>query len=481
MAISIKAGTLSTPTVTGNQSYSVGFQPKLVIPITTYQTAVGAAVNAVLALGASRSSSVRDYSGAYSLDAAASSDTRADTSASRFIRVQNTAGTNVLSADFVSMDANGFTVNWTTVDASARIVNWLAIGGDLTVWSGQINSKASTGTQAYTGIGFIPQVLLLLKPHGQGTTTTAGGGVTVAPSFGWAASTTSRASMAAIDVDGQAAADSARYQRTDKCYTVLSTTGAVLIEADLTSFDADGFTLNWTTASGTARTVIAIALGGVQAKSGSFNQRSGTGSQAVTGVGFLPKALLTMGWGLVTNEGVITAGMENYFGWGTAAGEEGSVWVGSDDAADPSACDSAISTSSLIQTRTPGTGALVAEADLTSLDAGGFTLQYTTADTTARQNLYLAIGAPSGGAPGPWIEAGVVAKGVQAKLIEGLTNGVSYDVRVKTRDTSGNTTAGNTPVAQTPVASVNRAAPLKAPLVSVSRPSRGIAARRGRG
>lgn len=480
MSLLAKAGTLSTPTATGNQSYSVGWEPTVVLFYTTYQTATGTAAHAIGMIGAATSSTARHSSSTWSQDASANSDCEAATSASRTILVRDTTNTAVLSADFVSMDTAGFTLNWVAVNASSRIVHWLALGGDIQAWVGQISSKTTTGTQAYTGVGFLPTAILLLKPHGQGTTTTAGGGVTVAPSFGWASATTARGCMAAVDMHAQTAADSARYQRTDKCYAVLSNTGAVLIEADLTSFDSDGFTLNWTTAHSTARTVIAVALGGLQAKAGAWNQRSGTGSQAVTGVGFQSAALLAMGWGLVADTN-IAVDMGHSFGFATAASEEGCMWAGSDDAADPTACDSAISSSVTIQTRTPGTAALVAEAELTSLDSDGFTLNYTTADTTARQNLYLALGSLGGGSPGPWIEYDTVAKGVQSLVLDGLANDTEYEVRTRSRDTSGNTSAGSAAVAGTPVAAAAKPPFLRVPVVGTSRPGPVVAARRGRG
>lgn len=73
----------------------------------------------------------------------------------------------------------------------------------------------------------------------------------------------------------------------------------------------------------------------------------------------------------------------------------------------------------------------------------------------------LAVEHSGGAAAGPWSEAGVVVKGVQSLLISGLMNATSYDVRIKTRDTTGNTSAGNTPAASTPTAGSSRAPPLR--------------------
>lgn len=71
-------------------------------------------------------------------------------------------------------------------------------------------------------------------------------------------------------------------------------------------------------------------------------------------------------------------------------------------------------------------------------------------------------------AAGPWVDAGVVPKTVQELLIQGLINGVSYDVRLLPRDTSGNQNAGNTPAAATPAAAAKRSPAVRTPTVVVS-------------
>jgi hypothetical protein len=69
------------------------------------------------------------------------------------------------------------------------------------------------------------------------------------------------------------------------------------------------------------------------------------------------------------------------------------------------------------------------------------------------QNVTMITAHSGGVAAGPWISAGKVAEtGPQEKLITGLTNGVLYDVQVKTIDDDGNVSAGSTIVQGTPVA-----------------------------
>lgn len=85
----------------------------------------------------------------------------------------------------------------------------------------------------------------------------------------------------------------------------------------------------------------------------------------------------------------------------------------------------------------------------------------------------LAVLHSGSAAAGPWISAGLVAKGVQAKMITGLNNGMSYDVKSETIDTSGNRSAGSTPVSATPAAAAARPKHLLRPLAVAPAPRRG--------
>ena len=73
----------------------------------------------------------------------------------------------------------------------------------------------------------------------------------------------------------------------------------------------------------------------------------------------------------------------------------------------------------------------------------------------------LAVEHEGGAAPGPWEFVGEVDAGVQELLIDGLANGVSYDVFARTVDLSENISTGcdpesGTPAASSPVAAVAR-------------------------
>src|SRR5262245_38881916 len=76
--------------------------------------------------------------------------------------------------------------------------------------------------------------------------------------------------------------------------TIVDWNPIVLAEADLQSWDANNFTLNWIVNNATAYVVHFIAIGGpgVSAKVVSWTMGTTIGSKAVTGVGFAPDLVL---------------------------------------------------------------------------------------------------------------------------------------------------------------------------------------------
>jgi len=85
------------------------------------------------------------------------------------------------------------------------------------------------------------------------------------------------------------------------------------------------------------------------------------------------------------------------------------------------------------------------------------------------QNVTMIAAHVAGAAAGPWVSAGVVGKDEPSeKLITGLTNGVSYDVQIKTRDTSDNTSSGSSILSATPAAAPSGGGPPRSPIIHTS-------------
>jgi hypothetical protein len=378
MALSTFVGSFTVPAGTGNQATTgVGFQPKFVYFFGNGRTADGAAAGASntqspwWGFGISSSSRVVMTEGDDGLTA-----NNTATDATKCIKRINGV-TTVFAADLVSLDADGFTVNFTTANATAYVVNYMAFGGaDLTnVALKSFTSATATGNQATTGVGFQPDVMLLLGADNSASNNST--------NFGLAKSSSARstASQAANATTG------GRIQKTTVVYTNLDGGNSVRGEADLVSLDSDGFTLNWTTANANTHTIYALCLKGGSFKVGSFLQKTSTGSQATTGVGFQPTGLLCFSAGQTA--GAALSGIQ-YLYTGAASSATKRVAVHYD----------AGNWSGVSLDRThiynsygdDGTPTLQGQADLTSFDSDGFTLNYGASDATAREVIFLAVG-----------------------------------------------------------------------------------------
>jgi len=162
--------------------------------------------------------------------------------------------------DLVSLDSDGFTINVTTAPGAAIRVGYVALGGPaLSVKVGTYTSQTTTGTKATIGVGFQPEAIILGGlATALDTIETSMNGI-----LGLATGTSERAYTACVSGDNDPPSNTHRRLSTSACVGwVRASDGAVQMEADLSSFDADGFTLNYTTVTGetVARNYFYIAL-----------------------------------------------------------------------------------------------------------------------------------------------------------------------------------------------------------------------------
>lgn len=395
MAFSTKVGSFAMNTSTGNQSVTgLGFQPEAIIFFYNKETADGFSDGFQTGIGLATSSSNR------AAICVAGTDNVSPTVASR--RHDNTkcitygsaaAGALVVDADFVSMDADGFTVNITNADATSRVISFYAFGGsDLTnVFIKEWIGNATTGNQSMTGVGFQPDVLMDVSAI-FGTAPASGVGVCIL-SLGVGTSSSARGAMGLRPGSTVATQINEKTQRA-KLWTSTNG-GSTFNEGDLVSLDADGFTVNVQTTNSN-RYHWTLCLKGGQYKVGSFNQKTSTGTNATTGVGFQPTGIFMFSWNNVTSTSLVED-TRHSIGAASAAGVEGSVWLGDIDAVNPQNNQENLDRTKVIKMCSVGS-TTDAAADLSSFDSDGFTLDWTTADATAREIIYLAFGSNPGGA-----------------------------------------------------------------------------------
>lgn len=291
-----------------------------------------------------------------------------------------------------SINSDGFVLDVSTQFAQDTTISYLALAGldDFEVGSFTMNS--GTGTQAVTGVGFQPDSLILFTAFANLDSSS-----TTAPfSIGLATATTEIASYAR----GHQNAGAGAYSYADGA-SVLTSFGAnpagntLNKKAILTSFDADGFTIDFTTNAGQTGICCYLALKGGQVKVGDSVTLASTGSIAVTGLGFTPVGLLLLGATNAENSG--TSGnttSQTNLGVAYGASAEHGVFAydaGSSPSVTTQGNDAAV--------YTENGAALV---DLTSLDADGFTLNQSVASAQANFFAYFAIGNP---APDPVVTA----------------------------------------------------------------------------
>lgn len=415
MTFLFKTGTFTSRTTTGTDVISgVGFQPKVIILWAAveatnddtfadlYHLNFGAAVDTT----AANQKSIWIHN--FDFDTG-NTFTQREWHAASIISGANTNAVINLVGVISAIGADGFTVNWTTNTNVAKRINYICIGGtDITnTDTGQFTTPTAgtTGNQGYTGVGFQPDFVMF---WGVGLTTDSSSDYGLNFGLGFATAST-QACISGMSRDAVATTDSARYQRgsNTNCYALLSLTSSStkVLEGSLTSMDSDGFTINWTTvgAGGASVKVGYLAMKGGSYQVGSITApAAGTPpiSQPTTGVGFLPSGLL-MASVNATTASTITATNRISIGGGSAA-DVRSSWAGDTDAQGTASILARIHKSAKIislitENATPASSTVNAEAAVTSLDADGFTLSWTTANLTAYEILYIAMGAA--GAP----------------------------------------------------------------------------------
>lgn len=393
MAFSQKAGVFTANTSTGNQAVTgLGFQPKAIMFWGGNLTADGVGAGGMQFIGFAASSSQRAANAIAVDDAVTPSNTGLDLQNLAIVLLTDGTPTVDALADFVSMDADGFTINWSDAPAAAVKINYWAVGGtDITnveagLWTGPTNSGLPKD-HSKTGMSFQPDVVLFAPVRNRtavGTTTVSALGFCGFTKFG--GSFQQAGSVVSVN-DAQTSNASRYYERVDKALIAVSTT--LVLEATAVSFNSDGWTLNFTSASTSSTVIPYLAIKGGQWKIGSDLTPTTTGSQAKTGVGFTPKILLTVGQHSTASSSVATAAINASIGAATSSSAARATGLGISStglAAKNSAADakiiSTISSSSVV----------TMEAALTSLDGDGWTLNFGTVQGTQREYIWLAGG-----------------------------------------------------------------------------------------
>jgi len=377
-----------SPSSTGTQTYSIGFQPKMLIIISTGVTVTVDSVLVTYMFGASDGTTQNSI--AWCGTPGASNYRARRQFTTNFINVINTAGTTTHVANVSAIGATSIDVNWTTAGASGTIFEILAIGGsDITNAKVlDITTAAGTGNQAITGVGFQPDLFMAAGAFTTNTTLASSG---IYNTFAIATASSTQG-LSSFVQDSVTTLNCSRRQGNNIFYSTVDASETTAQAGTLTSLDADGATINWSTAS--SRRMIGIFLKGGQYSLSSVTANTTTGAQNVTSIGFQPKGIFHMSACLtsnstateaLTNLGVCDASLSQ--GSISYSGQDGATWSVT------SATRRLITTTTVIDSCAFNTGTRTfATANISAMLSNGFTYNWTTKDANAYLMQVLAIG-----------------------------------------------------------------------------------------
>lgn len=387
MSFSVKSGSFTLNASTGNQSVTgVGFQPVFVL---FFGSLAADGAPCILTFGCATSSSARWAIGLHSEDNVGTTNEARQWETAQCIAFPLAAGSgSKVAADFVSMDADGFTINIGTTDATQYRVHYLAIGGDdLSAKVGSFTMTTGTGSLAVTGVGFQPKALLFV--NGINSTST-GASAAMLNAIGAARTSSAQWALSVTAQDGVGTSEVAAKQITSACYS-LSNVAGLIDEADLVSHDADGFTINKTTKDGTQRTVGYLALGGDCNFAVGAITEPATATTQTTSVGFEPDAVMFVSYGAAASESLSTSHMRLGIGVAVGASDQRVIAVSNTDAVSPTETASAVDEDECVMSVTGGTPTRAMLGELTAFTSTGWTLSYSAVTGNQNQILYLAI------------------------------------------------------------------------------------------
>lgn len=251
-------------TSNGNSSVTgVGFQPDVVFHAHGGHTFTAAAP-ANLAVGAF-GLGVMDADGDewafanWSVDNQGTSDTQRGQVTDAAIYSFNNNLTVQKRGAWVSMDADGFTMNWTTTNSNAasRVFSLALRGLNVKPGSFLKSNAAAPTTQQITGGEFKPSLVMLAS-----TQSTTQANPVAHARFGLGASDgNTEASSARQDENAASFANVDAIDKTSKVFVKVDNgTPAIDAEADFAGFNSDGFNLNWTTNDAVQTQILYLSL-----------------------------------------------------------------------------------------------------------------------------------------------------------------------------------------------------------------------------
>jgi len=230
----------------GSVGYTgVGFQPDIVLFSSGENTGAlpqSDSTGGLLMFGAAKSSTNRYVWSVGTDEASATMDTSSYCIDDGCIAMMPSGIGDVINAraDLVSMDSDGFTLDWEEITTTRRIL-YLALKGGSYVLGDLLTQTDITTSIVESGFGFSPTAAMFVS-HCQTKSTSDTGQAHDRMSIGAFDSASSRGAQATLDTDGVADSEVTTAIEFDGVYVNISTASAIDGEMDVVSVDSDGFT-----------------------------------------------------------------------------------------------------------------------------------------------------------------------------------------------------------------------------------------------
>ena len=308
------------------------------------------------------------------------------------------SGAALLRGDIKSLDANGFTVQWTTRSTNIN-VHYIAAGGDeveANAESFPIHDGSPVTAFAHGLTGGAPTGCMILSvAH----TAAAGTDADASLMFGLCDADMNQGVSAIASQDAQAVSQTVRKQLSNKALIGFNGDGTIAWEGEITSFDATNIYVTWSTAPSAADYIHILSSRGISCEVGAdlAHNAAEAHEHSLTG-SFTPKGLL-----MASISNAVSASVEDHailsFGGGAASDDRRCIGVTDEDAQDTTDAGRISDTAAILQMLDENT-AITDEIDLIGFGAGTFELDYSIG--SANEFIFMALGeaaAPAGGLP----------------------------------------------------------------------------------
>ena len=401
--VSVSKGSFAKPTggAPATQSINVGFQMTAGTSVLwlwcTKQTAEGSANQGFYAFGVSDGTTHSCIADA-SMDGVASSQAARNQRNVKILSILANGNDVTAPSDecTVSYTATGFDLTWNPNTANAYLIHYLAVAGLDNVEVGNFTMPIVTGNQTITLAGaFQPNFVMIFSARrltSDNTLSSVPGAMNISAFTG----SGKDFALSVASEDGRLTMDTWKWQRQNSVCTKLTpTTGAVDARAIFVSINSNGWTHDWTDASGAADIVYYVAIKGGQWAADEFTKTltAATVTQDITTVGFQPKAYMLLSLLNAVNNGAIANSDSNICIGATDGTAEGSAaMTDEDDVADSDTYNNYNTTKAITMTNATN-GSVNSEADHSAFLSNGFRLSWTTNDTNnAWYIFYIAVG-----------------------------------------------------------------------------------------